>query len=237
MLHLTSISSPTLRGKRKVWVESGKDNGQCCIFLDAELYIERVGALKIVQRLVVAKEMPATTCVYLSCGEAIDRHTDFACNTQFARFIAREFISWIDDFTGLSNEFVLCGLSLSGLAAAFAGLRHPEVLPRVLCQSPSAWWNDEWLAKQLVDERLDPLKCWISVGNQETDESATHGPTGMIQGASQLASCRRLAQALEDARATVKEHIFAGAHEPACWAAELPSALRWLYATEIIERG
>jgi len=223
MLQLTSISSPALRGTRRVWVEEGVNDGHCRIFLDAELYIERVKTAEIVRELV-----PMITCVYLSSGEAIDRHTDFACNEEFASFLAYDLAKWIDQYTGRSNEFELCGLSLSGLAAAHAAITYPQVFPRILCQSPSAWWNDEWLAKHIDGKNLSKIKCWLSVGDRETDENVTHEPTGMVQKTSQVSSCRRLTQAISKAGATVKHNLYEGGHDPVCWSAELPSALRWL---------
>lgn len=225
MHQITAISSSALRGTRKIWVEQEEASTRCCIFLDAELYIERVRAPEIVHE----HALPVT-CVYLSYGEAVDRHTDFACNEGFATFIAEDLTLWIDNFTGRRNEFVLCGLSLSGLAAVHAANRFPKVFSRILCQSPSAWWNDEWLAKQIEARDLCQLKCWLSVGDLERDENVTHAPTGMVQGTSQYASCERLAQAIALARATVHENRYAGGHDPACWAAELPSALQWLFS-------
>ncbi len=197
---------------------------------------ERVKAPEILRGRDGKNELPSMTCVYLSYGEAVDRHIDFACNEEFATFLAQDFTSWIDTFTGKRNDFVLCGLSLSGLAVAHAALRYPEVFPRILCQSPSAWWNDEWLACQITAENLGQLSCWISVGDKETDENVTHEPTGMVQKTSQVSSCHRLAQALVGAGATVNENLFAGGHDPACWGAELPAALRWLCAMAVRSR-
>jgi enterochelin esterase family protein len=228
MLQLTSISNQRIRGTRKVWVERGERDDHCCIFLDAELYIERVHAPEIVREMFGENNEPAATCIYLSFGESIDRHIDFACNEEFASFLAKDLCPWIDSLTERTNDFVLCGLSLSGLAAAFAAHRYPQVFRRTLCQSPSAWWNDEWLTGQIQDPALDRSKCWISVGDRETEENVTHDPTGMVQKTSQISSVRRLALAMGSSGVDVRVNLIAGGHDPTCWAAELPSALRWL---------
>ena len=168
------------------------------------------------------------TSMYLSYGEVMDRHTDFVCNEEFATFLAEELTVWIDNLTGKQNTFILCGLSLSGLAVAHAATKYPGIFNRILCQSPSAWWNDEWLATQLDGKDLSAVRCWLSVGDQETSENVTHAPTAMFQRTSQYESCQRLAHALVQAGATVNENHYPGGHDPACWSTELSDALRWL---------
>jgi enterochelin esterase-like enzyme len=96
-----------------------------------------------------------------------------------------------------------------------------------LCQSPSAWWNDEWLAGSVTTGGL-VQRFWLSVGTRELQKGICHPPSGMWQNVAQLDSVRRLSAALEAAGHEVKLTEFAGGHDPACWAAGLPAALRWL---------
>ncbi len=111
---------------------------------------------------------------------------------------------------------------------------HPSKCGKVsvplytLAQSPSAWWQDEWLATS-----LDALPCsrgrfWLSVGSREMEEHASHPPTPLIQRTSQLASVRRLAKRLTEAGHDLHLHEYDGGHDPQCWGAELPRALEWL---------
>ncbi len=117
---------------------------------------------------------------------------------------------------------------MSGLAAAFAVLRHPIVFSGALCQSPSAWWNDEWLAGSLARHGTRGSRFWISVGNEELQEGVSHPPTALFQKASQLASVRNLVERLIGSGNRVRFNEFCGGHDPACWADELPHALAWL---------
>jgi pimeloyl-ACP methyl ester carboxylesterase len=47
------------------------------------------------------------------------------------------------------TEIVLAGLSLSGLAAAYAATRHPAVFRAAVCQSPAFWWERGRFAEEL----------------------------------------------------------------------------------------
>ena len=225
MLKEYQISSPALRGSRRVWVDRSAiaDARQLCVFLDAELYLERVGAAAIMESLGLPID-----CVYISYGEAADRHADFTCDPGFTAFLVEELMPWIEGLLGVYKEKYLCGLSLSGLAAAFVGCTYPSQFKGVLCQSPSAWWNDEWLANNLPAVGPDSPKFWLSVGTEEIQEGVTHEPSGMFQGTTQLASCRRLAEALRNSGRTVNLNEFTGGHDPKCWAEELPMGMPWL---------
>jgi enterochelin esterase-like enzyme len=230
MLVQVQVTSELLVGPRKVWVQSAvaESAADCLIFLDAELYIERVKAPEIVRALQTTGGLASVTCIYVSNVDAAARHVDFTCNERYAQFLATELLRWIEETVHRHERYLLCGLSLSGLAAAFAAVRHPGVFAGILCQSPSAWWNEEWLAASLVPAGNPPCRFWISVGDQELQENVSHPPSGLFQKTSQLASVRRLAQLLKATGNEVRYAEFSGGHDPQCWAAELPEALRWL---------
>jgi enterochelin esterase-like enzyme len=221
----SEIASDWLAGPRKVWIHPAAAARDCLVFLDGELYTDRVKAPEIVR---------TATCAYLPNVSAASRHADYTCNESFALFVA-ELPRWIEQQVASFDRYFLCGLSLSGLAAVFAALRHPGIYAGVLSQSPSAWWNEEWLRDEWRNERLGaPLprnqrgRFWLSVGTQELQENVTHPPTGLMQKVSQLDAVRRLAQEMAEAGQVVRLAEYDGGHDPACWARELPSALEWL---------
>lgn len=201
------ITSPAVRGSRKVWLDRQEGATHGCLFLDAELYLERVRAPELV---------PGLTCAYLSYGEPSDRHIDFVCEDRFSRFLVDELLPWLD----LDVPVILCGLSLSGLATAYAVASYPDRFAGALCQSPSAWWNDEWLVRHCPPGAKEQ-RFWVSVGDEEVAENVTHG--ALVQKTSQVDSCRRLAEVLE-----TPLQVFSGGHDPVAWAKELPQALAWL---------
>jgi enterochelin esterase family protein len=198
------------------------------IFLDAELYIDRVKAPELLRALQTGNALPPVAAVYLSSPDPASRHVDFTCNEAFSSFLASELGGWIDQTVGSYERFILCGLSLSGLSAAFTTLRYPGAFSGTLCQSPSAWWNDEWFSASLKPGVLHGNRFWISVGSQELQSGVSHPPSGLFQKTNQLDSVRRLAEKLTGLCQDVHYAEFSGGHDPACWAAELPHALSWL---------
>jgi enterochelin esterase-like enzyme len=216
MLTDGEINSNWFPEPRKVWIQLAAPAKDCLVFLDGELYTERVKAPEIVR---------AVTCIYLPNVSAASRHADYTCNENFASFIA-ELPHWIEQHVASIERYFLCGLSLSGLQAVFAALRHPGIYSGVLSQSPSAWWNDEWLRTSLSCKNRG--RFWISVGTQELQENVSHPPTGLIQKANQLDSVHRLAKSMVGAGQVVHLVEHDGGHEPACWARELSDAVAWL---------
>lgn len=222
------LDSGRLSAPRKAWVHHAGEAKDCLIFLDGELYTERVKAPEILAVAQASGALPPLACVYLPNLGAADRHEVYTCNERFAAFVAQDLPRWLKREAGRFERLFLCGLSLSALQALFTALRHPGVFAGVLAQSPSAWWQEEWLAASL-DERPALRGChWLSVGTREVQEDASHPPTPLVQKTSQLASVRRLAKRLADVGHAVHRHEYDGGHDPACWGAELPQALAWL---------
>lgn len=222
------ISSDLLTAPRKARIHHAEGASTCLIFLDGELYTDRVKAPEVIAAAQSSGSLPPLTCVYLPNRSAEDRHEVYTCNDRFAAFVALELPRWIEREVGRFERLFLCGLSLSALQSLYTGLQHPDLFAGVLAQSPSAWWQDERLASC-----LDALPCsrgrfWISVGTQELQENAAHPPTPLIQKTCQLASVRRLAERLAEAGHDLYVHEYEGGHDPACWGAELPQALAWL---------
>jgi enterochelin esterase family protein len=225
-----SIPSAHLPAPRKAWIHRSTTGNakDCLLFLDGELYAERVKAPAILREAEAAGALPPVTCVYLPNASSAGRHADYTCNAAFADFLAREMPPWIEREAGRFERVFLCGLSLSALQAVFTALRHPGVFAGVLAQSPSAWWQEEWLAQSLPAMPTTPNRCWLSVGTQELQTNVSHPPTPLVQITSQLDSVRRLSTALTTAGHAIHLHEYDGGHDPACWGEELPEALAWL---------
>jgi enterochelin esterase family protein len=225
-----SISSSFLTEPRRVWVhhdESGRAK-DCVLWMDGEVYSGRVKAPALVDAAIASGALHALTCVYLPNDTQIGRHAAYTCTDSFASFLALEMPRWIEREVGPFERLYLCGLSLSGLQALFTALGHPRVFAGVLAQSPSAWWKEEWLASALPAFETSGLRFWISVGRKELKEDLTHPPTSLHQKTSQLASVRRLSQAMSESGHDVHHNEFEGGHDPACWGGELTEALGWL---------
>ena len=207
---------------RTVWVHSNPYAKNLAVFLDAEYYLKRMNVLPILEQLPLS-------AVFVSHIDGAHRHADFTCNPDYARFIAEEVVDWaLRELPGVHQEgHLICGLSLSGLAAAHLSLTYPKLFPNALCQSGSFWWNDEWLTSQLGS--LEPSgKVWVSVGDKELEKGVSHPPSGLRQNESQLVSCTNFAETGEQVGMQVQFQVFSGGHDLSCWRAELPDALDWL---------
>lgn len=222
------ISSDLLSAPRKAWIHHAAEAKSCLLFLDGELFTDRVKAPEAIAAAQASGVLPPVTCVYLPNLNPADRHEVYTCNERFASFVALELPPWIKREGGRFERLFLCGLSLSALQSVFTALQHPGIFAGVLAQSPSAWWQDERLASSLNSPPSSPGRFWLSVGTQELQEDASHPPTPLIQKTSQLASVRRLAQRMTDAGHDIHLHEYDGGHDPVCWGAELPRALEWL---------
>jgi iron(III)-enterobactin esterase len=224
------VPSASLAQSRKVWVQHapGSPPADCLVFLDGEFYVENVRAPAIILDRQRAGSLPGVAAVYVSHVDLMARAKDLVCDDAFASFVAGDLLRWIEGALGRFERLFLCGLSLSGLEAAFVAFRHPTAFHGVLAQSPSAWWEDERLAETIARGLASESRIWISVGDRETEENVLHSPAGLFQKASQRDSVRRLAQALGGRCRALRYEEFPGGHDMACWARELPRALPWL---------
>lgn len=97
-------------------------------------------------------------------------------------------VPWVDRYRATSDAAltVVGGSSLGGLAATFAGLRHPEVFRNVLSQSGSFWWKPaaeaepEWLTEQFVTSPKLPLRLFLELGLMESGPTQDDGPSVIV---------------------------------------------------------
>lgn len=232
MLEEHLVSSAILGRNRAVWLQRPQAGAtdRMWVILDAENYLCNVGIGAILDLAFATGLAPETPLVFVPFVTPESRHCEYACDPQFARFLAEELPAWSRTvIPGLPpSGHVLFGLSLSGLQAVFTALKFPGVYHAVVSQSPSAWYRDEFLKTQ-VDPMIEPKAAIrISVGSLETSWGDVHQPGDLHQGSSQVASCGRLVAALEAAGHAVEHSVFKGDHDPEYWAGEMPEVLRWL---------
>jgi enterochelin esterase-like enzyme len=204
------LDSPHVDGPRTLRLDHGR--GPVCLFLDGAFYRDRIG-------LPAETEALGLRVATLTSGTPADRHRDFTCSDAYLRFLVDTVLPHLGDLA------VVVGVSLSGLAVAHAALSRPDLFPRIVSQSPSAWWADEALAARVRSSGGGPVPAWFSVGDGERATDVRHPPTGMHQRTSQWDAVTRLADAWGD-RATLRP--FQGGHEAPGWRGELAEALTWV---------
>jgi iron(III)-enterobactin esterase len=217
---------------RKAWLLESDvaQPEEMAIFLDGEFYLQGMGTAELVDRLRSEGVIPSLPILFLSHLDLARRHHELTCDESFADFVATDVVAWMRQrYPSLAaGDHLLAGPSLGGLQATFTVLRHPGTYTRCLSHAGSYWWNGEWLTNHLEEIPDSPSRFWLSVGDRETVSGITHAPTGMRQDVSQRDACERFNTALSHRGHEVHFHLFPGAHDFRCWAAELPAALAWL---------
>ena len=118
----------------------------------------------------------------------------------------------------------VAGSSLGGLISLAIGLRYPDVFGSIGVLSPSIWWDDRAVLKDVrsLAERL-PLRIWLDMGTAE--------------GMRHLRDADLLAHLLEgkgwrEGQDLLYRRIPGGLHNEAAWAARFGEVLRFLFPAE-----
>jgi len=226
------ISSTSIGYSRKVWyLPSGVGHPSTIgLFLDGEYYVNRMDAPAAIRDLEARGVIPPMVSVFVSHVDGAARHIDLTCNPRYTEFLVQDVLGWIRSrFPALpEGGHIIGGTSLSGLAAAYVTLNHPEIFSRCLAHSGSFWWRREWLRSYLTEVGPSQSKFWLSVGSKELQTGVAHPPSGLLQEVAQIPGCERFGAALEAKGHQVHYKVYEGGHEIGPWKDEFPDALRWL---------
>ena len=139
----------------------------------------------------------------------------------YSRFLIEELKPFIDRTYRTRPEAKSTGMggsSLGGLISLYVGLKHPDVFSRLAVLSPSVWWADRAILKELT--RKLPLRLWVDIGTAE--------------GSSALPDARLLRDALvargwrEGEDLTYREFVGA-THSESAWAERFDQVLLALF--------
>ncbi|MFP2923871.1 enterochelin esterase [Pyxidicoccus sp. 3LG] len=200
------------------------------VLCDGEGHLE-LGVKDVLDNLIADGRIPPLVCILLNHP---DRNAELPCNEAFADELAKELVPRIRDRLQLPANparTVMGGWSYGGLAAAFAGLRHPEVFGGVLSQSGSFWWapdgagEHEWLTTRFAHAPREELRFYLNVGLLESGPSPNQSP-------SQLAANRRLRDVLRARGYEVTYRELNGGHDYIGWPAGLADGLMALLGRE-----
>jgi enterochelin esterase family protein len=168
--------------------------------------------------------------------QQLDRNVELPCNEQFADWLAVELLPWVRvryHVTSDPSRTVIAGSSYGGLAAAFAGLRHPEVFGNVLSQSGSFWWGPgvkppidfedpsiewEWLIHEFDRTAKLPLRFYLDIGLLEDGPAPGGGPNPVSDN-------RNMRDVLQAKGYEVHYAEFYGGHQYICWRGTLADGL------------
>jgi predicted alpha/beta superfamily hydrolase len=118
------------------------------------------------------------------------------------------------------DHVAIAGSSLGGLVSLFLALRHSDRFGRAIVMSPSIWWANRAILKEIdTIDALPKLRLWLDVGQRE--------------GAETLADARALASKLRARGWTDENFTFLedrrGDHSEAAWARRIRAALEFLF--------
>src|SRR6202453_1795351 len=162
------------------------------VIFDESAYMTKVPTPVILDNLIAASKIPPTVAVLIANPSQESRNEELTPNPKFADFLAKELIPWIHAHYNVTDDpgkTVVAGSSLGGLAAVYAGYKHPEVFANALCQSGSFWWAPDhsgaipdgvttetgWMAKQFIASSKLALRFYLDAGSFEFDSNGTGG--------------------------------------------------------------
>lgn len=231
--------SSILGNKRDIWVYTpagfsriaGRYN--LLVVFDGADYISDVPTPVILDNLISKRLIPPTVSVFVGNPTDSSRAVELPCSPQFADFLAAELVPWMRknyDASAIPTDAAVAGSSFGGLAAAFAGFRHPEIFGNVLSQSGSFWWKPdgqtqpEWLTKEFANAPRSNMRFFLEAGLMETGPSLT--------GPSILAANRHLRDVLLGKRYRLHYQEFNGGHEVLNWRGTFADGLMYLFGRD-----
>ncbi len=170
------FASKALNNERSVWVytphgyASDKKPYSLLVLTDGGGYVNAAHVATTLDNLIAAGLIPPLVAVMV---DNPNRWPELSCNPAYADFLAGEIVPWARanyHATDRPEQTIIGGASLGGLAAAFTGLKHPEVFGNVLSQSGAFDWKPdgekewEWLNRQFAASPRLPLRFSFEAG-------------------------------------------------------------------------
>jgi enterochelin esterase-like enzyme len=219
----------------------GPPNALLVLFDGDDILSDDFQGQTTLDNLIAARKIPPTVVVMVDNVRG-RRLVDLVANPEFADFMAMELVPWLWAHYNVTRDparTVVCGKSAGGLAAAYMGLRHPEVFGNVFSQSGAFWWSPEhsggvcaskcpedggrrsdpdsedsrtegnWIAKQFVTSPKLPVRFFLEAGTFEVDRERT--------GADILEATRTLRDVLLAKGHEVHFQQFVSGHDDLSW--------------------
>ncbi len=207
------------------------------ILFDEKRYLDEktIPTPRIIDNLIADNRIPPIVAILIDNAPGDARARELPCNPNFADFLNFELVPWVRRMYNVTvdpQRTVVGGSSYGGLAAAYAGFRHPETFGSILSQSGSYWWTPprsdkpddfdpeaepNWLAKQFISSPRLPLRFYMDAGSDEIDLSG--------QGSGILIPNRHLRDVLLAKGYEVHYQEFVGGHDYLSWRGTLGDGL------------
>lgn len=210
---------------RKIWVYTPAliDRAQSwpvLLVLDGEVWLKRHHLHLALAQLMDAGLIAPAYMVFIDSGGTEQRWQELGdSESDFGGYLSGQLLNWLKAHYAISPnpaDRVVMGQSLGALTVLRTLVGYPQLIGSGISQSASLWQEVLFSELNALDATAMPLagtRAWIEVGSQE-----------WILAPLQPKAVRQLRQA----GMQVKDVVYNGGHDYACWRINLASALMHL---------
>ena len=208
---------------RQIWVYTPApiSRTQSCpvlLVLDGEVWLKRHHLHLALAQLMDAGLIAPAYIVFIDSGGTEQRWQELG-ESNFGRYLSGQLLNWLKAHYAISPkpaERVVIGQSLGALTVLRTLVAYPQLIGAGISQSASLWQDVLFNELNALDATQTPLagtRAWIEVGSQEWILAPLQ-PKAVHQ--------------LRKAGMQVKDMVYNGGHDYACWRINLASALMQL---------
>lgn len=210
---------------RKIWVYtpaliSRSQSWPVLLVLDGEVWLKRHQLHLALVQLMQAGLIAPAYMVFIDSGGTEQRWQELGdSESDFGGYLSGQLLNWLKAHYAISPnpaDRVVIGQSLGALTVLRTLVGYPQLIGSGISQSASLWQEVLFNELNALDATARPLagtRAWIEVGSQE-----------WILAPLQPKAVRQLRQA----GMQVKDMVYNGGHDYACWRINLASALMQL---------
>ena len=204
------VYTPALIGRAQSW--------PVLLVLDGEVWLKRHHLHLALAQLMEAGLISPAYIVFIDSGGTEQRWQELG-ESDFGRYLSGPLLNWLKTHYAISPnpaERVVIGQSLGALTVLRTLVAYPQLIGAGISQSASLWQDVLFSELNALDARQAPLagtRAWIEVGSQEWILAPLQ-PKAVHQ--------------LRQAGMQVKDMVYNGGHDYACWRINLASALMQL---------
>lgn len=208
---------------RQIWVYTPAliDRAQSwpvLLVLDGEVWLKRHHLHLALAQLMDAGLIAPAYIVFIDSGGTEQRWQELG-DSDFGGYLSGQLLNWLKTHYAISPkpaERVVIGQSLGALTVLRTLVGYPQLIGAGISQSASLWQEVFFGELNALDAMARPLagsRAWIEVGSQEW----------ILAPLQPKAVCQ-----LREAGMQVKDMVYNGGHDYACWRINLASALMHL---------
>ena len=208
---------------RQIWVYTPAliDRAQSwpvLLVLDGEVWLKRHQLHLALTQLMQAGLIAPAYIVFIDSGGTEQRWQELG-DSDFGRYLSGPLLNWLKTHYAISPkpaDRVVIGQSLGALTVLRTLVGYPQLIGAGISQSASLWQDVLFNELNALDAMARPLagsRAWIEVGSQEWILAPLQ-PKAVHQ--------------LRKAGMQVKDMVYNGGHDYACWRINLASALMQL---------